>query len=241
MSDVVDVTRAELFKLVRRPARLGAARGRGRPQPGLRLPDPVPVLPHRSGGLSDRRTDASPQHAGAARCRTSSSPTRSAAFPVFAGALALVLGALVFGGEYGWGTVKTMLHPASGPGRRAGRPVAAHSPSPSAMGVLVLFGTGAASSCGDRAGGGRVPGLAGLPDLAWGSAAGCGRPADVGRARRDARRGPARRRAADRARRGVGARRREPGRPRSPAPSLTALQPVRDVLPGVNAGSLASA
>jgi hypothetical protein len=28
---------------------------------------------------------------------------------VFAGALALVLGALMFGGEYGWGTVKTML------------------------------------------------------------------------------------------------------------------------------------
>ena len=30
-------------------------------------------------------------------------------FPVFAGALALVLGALMFGGEYGWGTVKTIL------------------------------------------------------------------------------------------------------------------------------------
>ena len=30
-------------------------------------------------------------------------------FPVFAGALALVFGALVFGGEYGWGTVKTLL------------------------------------------------------------------------------------------------------------------------------------
>ncbi len=30
-------------------------------------------------------------------------------FPVFAGALALVFGALVTGGEYGWGTVKTQL------------------------------------------------------------------------------------------------------------------------------------
>lgn len=30
-------------------------------------------------------------------------------FPVFAGALALVLGALVVGGEYGWGTLKTIL------------------------------------------------------------------------------------------------------------------------------------
>lgn len=30
-------------------------------------------------------------------------------FPVFAGALALVFGALMIGGEYGWGTVKTVL------------------------------------------------------------------------------------------------------------------------------------
>ena len=38
-------------------------------------------------------------------------------FPVFAGALALVLGALVAGGEYGWGTLKTIL--TQGPGRFA--------------------------------------------------------------------------------------------------------------------------
>ena len=36
-------------------------------------------------------------------------------YPVFAGALALVLGALVVGSEYGWGTVKTVL--TQGPGR----------------------------------------------------------------------------------------------------------------------------
>lgn len=36
-------------------------------------------------------------------------------FPVFAGALALVLGALTVGSEYGWGTVKTVL--TLGPGR----------------------------------------------------------------------------------------------------------------------------
>jgi ABC-2 type transport system permease protein len=36
-------------------------------------------------------------------------------FPVFAGALALVLGALMVGSEYGWGTVKTVL--TQGPGR----------------------------------------------------------------------------------------------------------------------------
>ena len=38
-------------------------------------------------------------------------------YPVFAGALALVLGALVTGGEYGWGTLKTLL--TQGPGRPA--------------------------------------------------------------------------------------------------------------------------
>ena len=38
-------------------------------------------------------------------------------FPVFAGALALVFGALVFGSEYGWGTVKTLL--TQRPGRGA--------------------------------------------------------------------------------------------------------------------------
>jgi ABC-2 type transport system permease protein len=36
-------------------------------------------------------------------------------FPVFAGALALVLGALMIGSEYGWGTVKTVL--TQGPAR----------------------------------------------------------------------------------------------------------------------------
>ncbi len=38
-------------------------------------------------------------------------------FPVFAGALALVLGAIVIGGEYTWGTLKTIL--TQRPGRGA--------------------------------------------------------------------------------------------------------------------------
>jgi ABC-2 type transport system permease protein len=44
-------------------------------------------------------------------------PTAIQGFPVFAGALALLLGALSAGSEYGWGTWKTIL--AQGPGRRA--------------------------------------------------------------------------------------------------------------------------
>lgn len=44
-------------------------------------------------------------------------PTAIQGFPVFAGALALLLGALSVGSEYGWGTWKTIL--AQGPGRLA--------------------------------------------------------------------------------------------------------------------------
>ena len=53
-STMCDVVRAELFKLRKRPGRLGAARRRRRPQPGLRLSRPLPVLPVR------RRRRASP-------------------------------------------------------------------------------------------------------------------------------------------------------------------------------------
>jgi ABC-type transport system involved in multi-copper enzyme maturation permease subunit len=41
-------------------------------------------------------------------------------FPVFAGALALVLGAIVVGGEYTWGTLKTILTQRPGRGRLLG-------------------------------------------------------------------------------------------------------------------------
>lgn len=68
-------------------------------------------------------------------------------FPVFAGALALVLGALMFGGEYGWGTVKTVL--TQRPGRTAvlaGQLVALAAAL--LVGLAVLFLLGAASSAG---------------------------------------------------------------------------------------------
>src|SRR3990170_3779055 len=64
-------------------------------------------------------------------------------FPVFAGALALVLGALLFGGEYGWGTVKTML--TQRPGRASvllGQLMAMGVAL--LVAVTVLFATGAA-------------------------------------------------------------------------------------------------
>ena len=105
MSEVIDVTRAELFKLVRRPAAWTLLAARRGAQPGVRLPDPVPVLRRRRSGR---------WRAPRAIILASTLPDQLVAntlggFPVFAGALALVFGALVFGSEYGWGTVKTLL------------------------------------------------------------------------------------------------------------------------------------
>lgn len=68
-------------------------------------------------------------------------------FPVFAGALALVLGALMFGGEYGWGTVKTMLTQRQGRISVLGAQLVALGLA-LIVGVAMLFLLGAASSGG---------------------------------------------------------------------------------------------
>lgn len=106
MSDLINVTRAELFKLVRRPAAwtlLGAA---------MILTETfgylIPYLSYRSG------SGTGPIEASKADILASTMPDQIVAnaiggFPVFAGALALAFGGLMFGGEYGWGTVKTLL------------------------------------------------------------------------------------------------------------------------------------
>lgn len=107
MSDLLNVTRAELFKLVRRPAAwtLLAAT--------LVLAETfgylIPYLSYRSG------TGTGPiEGASRADMLASTMPDQIIAnaiggFPVFAGALALAFGGLMFGGEYGWGTVKTLF------------------------------------------------------------------------------------------------------------------------------------
>ena len=108
MSDFVNVMRAELFKLVRRPAAwtLMAA--------ALVLTTTfgylVPYLSYRSAGESTGPIEG----ASKADLLASTMPDQIVAnaiggFPVFAGALALAFGALMFGGEYGWGTVKTLM------------------------------------------------------------------------------------------------------------------------------------
>jgi ABC-2 type transport system permease protein len=142
MSDVINVTRAELFKLVRRPAAwtlLAAAVVLSQVFGYL-----IPVLSYSSGGSGIM--EGIPKESILA----SALPDQIVAstlngFPVFAGALALVFGALVLGSEYGWGTVKTVL--TQRPGRisaLAGQFVALAVSV--AVGVLILFVLGATSS-----------------------------------------------------------------------------------------------
>jgi ABC-2 type transport system permease protein len=139
-----DVIRAELFKLVRRPAAwvllvvsvvLNQVFGYL-----------VPYLSYRSGG-SDGMGGATPQQLLDGTMPDQLVANTVGAFPVFVGALALVLGALMFGGEYGWGTVKTLL--TQRPGRipvLVGQLLALAAAL--VVGITVLFAAGAASAAG---------------------------------------------------------------------------------------------
>lgn len=236
MSDVVDVARAELFKLVHRPAAwtlLAAAVVLSQVFGYL-----VPYLSYASGDSGPM--DGVPTEAILA----STLPDQVVAnalggFPVFAGALALVLGALVLGSEYGWGTVKTVL--TQRPGRTAvlaGQGVALAVAV--AVGVLVLFALGAASSVAIAATEDRSIAFAPVLELLAGYGAGLAIMlmwAALGAALGVVLRGVALPIGL-----GVvwvlGVENLVAGVASS---VLTALQPVRDVLPGINAGSLASA
>lgn len=105
MSDLFLVTRAELYKMVRRPSLwvlLAASIVLNQIFSYL-----IPFLSYVSGNKLD-------EGATRADLLTSTLPAQLVGntiggFPVFDGALALVFGALVAGSEYGWGTVKTQL------------------------------------------------------------------------------------------------------------------------------------
>ncbi len=145
MSEIIRVARAELFKLVRRPAvwvLLVTAALLNQVFAYL-----VPYLSYRGGGESDVMDGASPGQMLAATLPEHIVMNTIGAFPVFAGALALVLGALMFGGEYAWGTVKTLFT------QRPGRAVVLVGQFLALtiavlIGVVVLFGAGAATSVG---------------------------------------------------------------------------------------------
>jgi ABC-2 type transport system permease protein len=235
MTEIVDVTRAELFKLAHRPAAwtlLATAAVLSQVFGYL-----IPYLSYAGGsgpmeGASDRAILAStlPDQVVA---------NALGGFPVFAGALALVFGALVCGSEYGWGTVKTLV--TQRPGRTAvlgGQFVAMAAAV--ALGVLVLFGLGAGSATAialaeDQA-------IEWPAPLALVRGYGAGLAIMVMWAGLGAMLGVVMRAVALPIGLGVVWVLGVEGLISGIAASvMTALQPLRDVLPGVNAGSLASA
>jgi ABC-type transport system involved in multi-copper enzyme maturation permease subunit len=105
MSDTVAVLRAELFKLARRPTAwvlLAAV-----VVLNLIFSYLIPYLSYAGGSELD--AGKTPADLLASTLPPQLIGNTLSGFPVFAGALALVFGALMTGSEYGWGTVKTQL------------------------------------------------------------------------------------------------------------------------------------
>lgn len=145
MPDLVNVTRAELSKLAHRPASwvlLAAAVVLSQVFGYL-----IPYLAYRTGSAGPSTEGQTAQQLLAGTLPPQAVTNTIAAFPVFAGALALVLGALVTGSELTGGTLKTLF--TQGPrravvlGGQLGALVVA-----TGVGVLVLFATCVASSAG---------------------------------------------------------------------------------------------
>jgi ABC-type transport system involved in multi-copper enzyme maturation permease subunit len=236
MTDLVRVCRAELFKLVRRPAAwvllaapltLNAIFGYL-----------VPYLSYRSG-TSEGMAELPPEQMLATTFPSELVPNTLGGLPVFAGALALVLGALMFGSEHGWGTVKTQL--TQGPGRSAvvGGQFLAMTVA-IGVGVLVLFAVGAATSLSIALAEDGPVDWPSLGDLALGFGAGwlimlvwAGLGATLGVVLRGV--------ALPIGLGVVWVLGVENLVSAMAATVLDALQPLRDLLPGVNAGSLVSA
>jgi ABC-2 type transport system permease protein len=234
MSDLISVTRAELAKLVRRPAAwvlLAAAVTLSQVFGFL-----IPYLSYRTGSGGEMTDGQSPAQLLAGTLPAQVVTNTTAAFPVFAGALALVLGALVTGNEFTGGTVKTLF--TQGPRRAVvlGGQVTALVAA-TGFGVLVMFATCAASALGIALAEDQPvdwPSLAAL-----GSGLGSGWLVMVMWATLGASLGVVLRAVALPIGLGVvwilGV---ENLVSAVAGTSLTALKPLRDVLPGVNSGSL---
>lgn len=236
MSELLRVTRAELFKLKKRPAMwvlLIAAVVLNQVFSYV-----IPYVSYRGGG------EGPVDGASRADLLASTLPGQLvgntiSAFPVFAGALALVLGAMMFGGEYGWGTVKTLFTQRPGRAHVLGGQLLALAVAV-LIGILVLFAAGAASASGIALAEGQpmawpgagvwLSGLAGgwLILLVWSclgavlgvTLRGVALPIGLGV---------------------VWVLAIENLVSAMASGVLTALQPVRDLMPGTNAGSLVSA
>lgn len=230
-----DVMRAELFKLTRRPAvwvLLAAAVVLSQVFGYL-----IPYLAYTSGDSNDIvGAGATPEQVLASTLPDQLVANSIGAFPVFAGALALVLGALMFGGEYGWGTVKTVLTQRPGRGTVLAGQLAALAAAV-LVGVAVLFATGAATSAAIAGMEGRALVWPEAGDLAAGFAAGwlvllvwAGLGAALGVSLRGV--------ALPIGLGVVWILGIENLLSAMATSVLSGLQPLRDVLPGVNAGSL---
>ncbi len=232
-----DIVRAELFKLRKRPAAwvlLAAAAVLNQIFSYL-----VPYLSYRAGDAQSFAGNIPPQQVLASTLPDQLVINTIGGFPVFAGALALVLGALMFGGEYGWGTLKTMLSQRPGRSSVLGAQLVALGVAMLVC-VSVLFALSAASTAGialaeDKAM--HWPSVAALAEgfgagwlvlVVWGSLGavlgvtlrGVALPIGLGV---------------------VWVLGIENLVSAMASNVLTALRPLRDVLPGVNAGSLVSA
>ncbi len=137
------VVRAELSKISRRPAAwvlLTAA-----VVLNLTFSYLIPYLAYRGGGSSDRLAGASPEQILASVMPHSLVLNTIGGYPIFAGALALAFGALVLGGEHTWGTVKTLF--SQGPSRA--KVLVAQWASIAlavGVGVVLMFGISAGAS-----------------------------------------------------------------------------------------------
>ncbi|MGH3471617.1 MAG: ABC transporter permease subunit [Nocardioidaceae bacterium] len=151
MPDVMAVTRAELFKLVRRPAMWALLAAAVVLQEIFSYL--IPYISYVSGGGPAKGVKP-PQYLVSTLPAQLVDNTISG-FPVFIGALAVVFGALMFGGEYGWNTVKTQL--TQRPTRLvvlAGQLVALAASV--LVSVVVLLAVGAVTSTAIAAGQGRA-------------------------------------------------------------------------------------
>jgi len=168
MPDIVRITRTELFKVVRRPAAwvlLATA-----VVLNLVFGYLIPYLGYVSGDTSFM------EGVGRQEVLDSILPDQLVtntigAFGVFIGALALVFGALVAGSEHGWGTQKTLL--TQGPGRVSMMLGQFLAMVVAALGAVVaLFLFGAAATAAIAAAEGRAFDFPGPAALAEGAASG---------------------------------------------------------------------
>jgi ABC-2 type transport system permease protein len=234
---IVDVTRAQLFALVRRPAAwtiVAAMIVLNQVFSFL-----IPYISYSSSDPSGFDAGSTPEELLAGMLPAQIVPNTLGGFPVFAGALALALGALVLGSEYGWGTFKTIV--TQRPGRLsvlAGQLLAVVTFI--AGTVLVLFALSALTSTGIALAEGESVTFPGFRHLADGYAGGVlvlSMWAGIGTALAVALRSVALPVGLGTVW-ALGIENLVSAMARS---MLSALEPIRDVLPGVNAGSLVAA